>query len=597
MQHTYKITLFLLLICNLWGCKDKNSTYQDITFNTLLLGKIDTLDIRIDQMIDVVSKKEDSTAIRDAFVKSRLAYKEVEWAVSYFLPHTNKSMNGPALDQLDLDENKFIPAQGFQVVETFLYPIDQKEERSDLLMETKRLKNFSNSIRKNFEVITMTDSQVLEALKLEIFQITALGITGFDTPVSKLQFVEAAASLKGVKEAIATHQSWSKTKKYQELLPRFDQAITICIENPKKESFDYLTFITEHLEPLAKGIVELQKELRIAFNKDNQVVKATAASLFDKDLINLNAFMPDSTYYSTAKKVALGKELFFEKKLSKDSFRSCADCHHKEKGYSDGLKTALDLKGQPLKRNTPSLNYAAYYHGQFWDMRSVTLESQSSDVITNKDEMHGNLSEIVANLNKSEKYRKQFEKVYNRKEPIEVWQLENSLAAYIRSLATFNSRFDLYMRGDKTALTNQEKKGFNLFVGKGQCATCHFIPLFNGTVPPQFTNSEQEVLGVPQDKAGTILDSDLGRYIYNTDLAQLKYSFKTPTIRNIGQSGPYMHNGVYTSLEEVMDFYNKGGGIGLGLKVESQTLPEDPLDLTMQEMQDIIAFMKALSDK
>ncbi|MDR0230064.1 MAG: cytochrome-c peroxidase [Flavobacteriaceae bacterium] len=597
MQHTYRIALFLLLICNLWGCKDKNNTYQNITFNNVLLGKVDTLEIRIDQMVDLIAKKQDSAAIREAFVNSRLAYKEMEWAVSYFLPHTSKSINGPALDQLDLDENKFVPAQGFQVVEEFLYPIYQMDERDDLLMETKRLKNFANSIRKNFEVITMSDAQVLEALKLEIFQITALGITGFDTPASKLQFVEATASLKGVKEVIATHKEWSKTNKFQELLNQFDQAIAICKENPSKESFDYLTFITEHLEVLSNGIVALQKELGVAFNKDIQVVKADASSLFDKDLINLNAFMPDSTYYSTAKKIALGKELFFERQLSKDNFRSCADCHHKEKGYSDGLKTALDLKGKPLQRNTPSLNYAAYYHGQFWDMRSVTLESQSSDVITNKDEMHGNLEDIVAHLNSTDKYRKQFEKVYNRKEAIEVWQLENALAAYIRSLATFNSRFDEYMRGNKKTLTEQEKKGFNLFVGKGQCATCHFMPLFNGTVPPQFTNSEQEVLGVPQDKEGTILDSDLGRYIYNTDLAQLKHSFKTPTVRNIGESEPYMHNGVYSTLDEVMDFYNKGGGLGLGLKVESQTLPEDPLNLTTQEMQDIIAFMKALSDK
>ena len=210
--------------------------------------------------------------------------------------------------------------------------------------------------------------------------------------------------------------------------------------------------------------------------------------------------------------------------------------------------------------------------------------------------MHGDLEEIVAHLNEEEKYVKSFNQVYNTKKPIEVKQLENALASYIRSLSVFQSRFDLYMRGDYAQLTNQEKKGFNLFVGKGQCATCHFIPVFNGTVSPYFRNSEQEVLGVPKDLEGTALDADLGRYVFNTDLHQLKHSFKTPTLRNINKTSPYMHNGVYTTLEEVMDFYNKGGGIGLGLEVENQTLPDTPLDLTNEEIESMIAFMKTLTD-
>lgn len=597
MQHTIKTALSLLFVLLLISCKDNKADYQDITFNSVLLTKVDSLDARINHLVDVVSSKKDSTTVRQAFVDSRLAYKEIEWAVSYFLPHTTRAINGPALDQLDLNENQYIPAEGFQVLEEYLYPTFDSEGSDPMLLQAKRIKNFTYSMRKNFEVIVLSDQMVLEALKMEMFQITTLGITGFDTPASKLQFVEAAVSLHGVREAIATHKQWSQAAEYQKLLPLFDKAIAICEKNPNKFTFDYLSFITDYLEPLTKGIVALQNELNIPFNKQTQPVKATASSLFDKDLIDLNAFMPDSTYYSSTKKIALGKELFFEKKLSKDNFRSCADCHHKDKAFTDGLKASLDLRGKPLERNTPSLNYAAYYHGQFWDMRSLTLESQSSDVITNKDEMHGNLDEIVEHLNESEKYREQFKKVYNNDEPIQVWQLENALSTYIRSLSTFNSRFDWYMRGDKSALTGQEKQGFNLFVGKAQCATCHFMPVFNGTVPPHFVNSEQEVLGVPKDKEGTILDDDLGRYVQNPELDQLKHSFKTPTVRNIGESGPYMHNGVYATLEEVMDFYNKGGGLGLGLQVDSQTLPEDPLNLTDQEIQDIIAFMRALSDK
>lgn len=594
--HFRNIGLVLVVLVALVACTKTKDQYQDISLNKVVLQQVDTLEASLNQLVVNSKEVKDSTAIRQAFVASRLAYKKIEWAISYFLPHTAKSLNGPALDQVDLDENKFIPAEGFQVVEAYLYPTMDQLDEAALLREALKLTSFANAIRKNFEVITLSDSQLFEALKLELYQITAMGITGFDTPASKLQFIEAAASLNGVKAVLNTREKWVSTEAYGQLEPLLIQAIASCAANPDRLTFDYLDFITTYLDPITQGIYALQLELKIPTPPENQLVSGTVASLFDKNGINLDALVPDSTYYRTPEKVVLGKLLFNDKNLSKDSARSCADCHHSDKAFADGLKVPLDLKGLPLQRNTPSLNYAAYYHGQFWDMRSVTLESQSSDVITNKDEMHGNLADIVAHLNQSKDYVNQFQNVYKQKGPIAVWQLENALATYIRSLSTFNSRLDQYMNGQKKVLTQQEKKGFNLFVGKGQCATCHFMPLFNGTLPPSFTNSEHEVLGVPATKEGVAVDSDLGRYVFNTDLPQLKYAFKTPTLRNIAESGPYMHNGVYETLEEVMDFYNKGGGLGLGIEVESQTLPEDPLNLTDAEIQDIIAFMKTLSD-
>ena len=595
-MNVFKYSFLFVLLLSFIGCKQSEENYDEVPFNKYLLDKVDVLEQEVNGIVVAVEEKRTPISLQEAFVKSRISFKEIEWAVSYFLPHTNKTINGPALDQLDLDENKFIPSSGFQVVEENIYAdLDSLDYRA-LLTEVKIIQNQVHSIRKNIEVITISEASVLEALKMEVFQITTLGITGFDTPESKLQFVESAASLRGVREAMMLKPIWENAKGFDGLQKLLGKAIAICGANPEKNTFDYLGFIVDYLDPIAKAIVALQQELEIPFNKGNQVVQGAAASLFDKDLINLNAFMPDASYAVTPAKVALGKELFFERKLSKNEVRSCADCHHADKAFSDGLKVPLDLNGNSLKRNTPSLNYAAYYHGQFWDMRSVTLESQTSDVITNREEMHGNLDEIVVYLQTSEWYLQKFKTVYGDRSQIELWQLENALAAYIRSLSVFNSRFDGYMRGERTALSKQEKNGFNLFVGKGQCATCHFIPVFNGTLPPYFVNSEQEVLGVPLDKEGTRLDTDLGRYVFNTDLVQLKQAFKTPTVRNSEMSGPYMHNGVYETLEEVMDFYNDGGGIGLGLEVSNQTLPDAPLELTDAEKKDIIAFMKALSD-
>jgi cytochrome c peroxidase len=172
----------------------------------------------------------------------------------------------------------------------------------------------------------------------------------------------------------------------------------------------------------------------------------------------------------------------------------------------------------------------------------------------------------------------------------------NAIGSYVRSLTRLNSRFDEFMRGNKSAMDTEEIHGFNLFMGKGKCATCHFMPLFNGNFPPGYTTLEMEVIGVPSAAGKKEIDPDLGRYGI-VQLGFLKHAFKTPTLRNAARTSPYMHNGVFASLDQVVDFYDQGGGKGLGLKMDNQTLPFDKLDLDGQEKKDIIAFMKTLDSR
>lgn len=466
-----------------------------------------------------------------------------------------------------------------------------------MLRQIRLVENLIRAGAINIEVTTIEDRHIFDALRQGVFRITALGITGFDTPLSNELFAESKASLEGIETAVLYYEKdQQNTVHFQQVVDLLAKSKKQLETNPDKNSFDYLTFIEECLNPLSIAFYEWQVVQNIPFVERYSVLKSDARSLFDAKAFNADAVLDDVKLHTSERKVDLGKKLFYDNMLSGNNTRSCASCHLSQKAFSDGLKVATDLSGSPLLRNTPSLNYAGFYHGMFWDMRSPNLESLTTNVIQNKDEMHGELETIVKTIRKDEEYRTIFKDVFETEE-VEVWQIQNALAAYIRSLSVFNSRFDQYMNGDKSALSQKEKLGFNLFVGKAKCATCHFLPVFNGTVPPSYTSSEQEVLGVPADAKMTILDKDLGRQYYNMSLEQLSRSFKTPTVRNVEFSAPYMHNGVFATLDEVVHFYNEGGGLGVGLEIDNQTLPEDKLLLSDEEKQALIAFMKALSDK
>jgi len=167
----------------------------------------------------------------------------------------------------------------------------------------------------------------------------------------------------------------------------------------------------------------------------------------------------------------------------------------------------------------------------------------------------------------------------------------------VRSLHALSSRFDRAARGDTTALTTDERRGFAVFMGKARCGTCHFLPLFNGTMPPDFVGSEPEIIGVPEQPVvrGARLDPDPGRGGVDHE-ATHRFAFRVPTLRNVALTAPYMHNGAYARLEQVVDFYNRGGGSGVGAVVPSQTLPARQLHLDSTEKRQLVAFLNALTD-
>ncbi len=213
--------------------------------------------------------------------------------------------------------------------------------------------------------------------------------------------------------------------------------------------------------------------------------------------------------------------------------------------------------------------------------------------------MNAKLPVIEYRLQNNSSYPQDFSKAFPGKKdsPVVIDQVAMAIATFIRTLSPMNSPFDRYIAGDQRAMTQDQIHGFNLFMGKAQCGTCHFAPLFNGLRPPLYDLTEYEALGVPaaDDLHSPRQDGDSGRFgVYPIPFYQ--QAFKTPTLRNVAVTAPYMHNGSMRSLEKVMEFYNKGGGRGLGLTTPQQTLPAEPLHLSAKEIQQIILFLHALTD-
>ncbi len=362
-------------------------------------------------------------------------------------------------------------------------------------------------------------------------------------------------------------------------------------------AFDRLHFITAYINPLTVNLKLAREALDIPYKDIPHFLDPAASNAFAKGAFNPVFYAPNKVQSLTPAQITLGKRLFYDPVLSYNGQRSCATCHNPQKAFTDGLKTPVPMAGEALvTRNTPTVLNAALQPGQFYDQRVAYLEDQVNMVVHNKAEMHGNLEGAAVKLQQQADYRQLFQAAFaNAPQDINSYRIQQAIAAYIRSLIRLNSPFDAFMRGDTTQLSLAAKRGFNLFMGKAKCGTCHFMPLFNGVAPPDFAKAEAEIIGVPAAKDKAAIDPDSGKYLIQ-QIALYRFAFKTPTLRNVALTAPYMHNGVFNTLEEVMNFYNNGGGAGMGIQLEGQTLSADSLHLSQGEQQDVIAFMQSLTD-
>ena len=514
------------------------------------------------------------------FLKSREWYKRVEPMLMAYDYENYLSMNAPNLLKVEIDDYtdiKKIKPKSYQVLEELLYN-DEGFENKDVEYVIEYLKVRIPYIRRNHILIRQQDRHHLKMLRDAIVNVATKGITGFDSPMLANSLNDAIYNYETLQEVLSIYeQGFTSKALYQSWMKEIKSTIS-DLKVGDFDSFDRYAFIKNHTNKQLELIIATAEDWNIKLNP-SRPLNPDATNLFDRDFFNIKRFSVPHSPAISEERIALGQMLFNDASLSRAGNISCATCHHKDKAFTDGLAKAKGLENIELQRNTPTLTYAVYQKTMFYDGRATGLEDQIVNVVNDKNEFHMDLNTLEKRIKENPLYVQQFGSLYDGQ--ISNRNARHAIATYIRSLAPFDSKFDRNIQGTEASMTEEEILGFNLFMGKAACATCHFPPTFNGTVPPKYMETEFENLGIPKNASfeNPILDKDPGQY-YPYKVEEKRNFFKTATIRNVEITAPYMHNGVYKTLEEVVNFYNVGGGQGMGLYVPYQTLPSDSLGLS-----------------
>lgn len=343
-------------------------------------------------------------------------------------------------------------------------------------------------------------------------------------------------------------------------------AITIAIPSlavTKAQAED--TMVIDSVLDWAKGVMQTSSSEQ-------------AQQILNEWILPDTALPPDNKPLDP-RKVALGKMLFFDPRLSGNGTMSCGTCHNPALGWSDGLPTGRGHKGKVLERATPTIINVGFNKIFMWDGRAKSLEDQATGPIVNPNEMHNTVENMIKTLKGIPGYVKAFNEAFYGL-GINVNRYRTALAQFQRSVVANNSPFDRWIQGDASAMTAQQVRGFELFrnPGKGNCMVCHR--------PPNFTDNGFHNIGLPSFGNK---NPDLGRH-GQVQVDMTRGAFKTPSLRNIAQTAPYFHDGSAKTLNDVIEHYITGGVVQTNLS-PNMIKP----NLTKQDKKDLIAFLEALT--
>jgi len=567
----------------------------NIELSQSFVGEIETLIATTEK-----ARAEEATVsdLKYQLTRTRMSYKKLEFLLEYFYPeYVEEHINGAPLLHIETFDTypMVVPPEGLQVLDEMVYAEDWQENTKEIALLSQQLQMHTDFLLRDFKRRSLTSKEVINAARLEMIRIVSMGATGFDTPGSLKGLKEASVSLQSMEAYLTPLLQHSEQPVHNEILKLLEEGQEL-LSISSFNDFDRLAFVKEIADPLYHRLTTISgysyPETPTGWNPKSK-------SIFGNDVLDPYFYSQLSADEDSEELRKLGKKIFYDPLISGNAQMSCATCHNPEMAFTDGEKRSLSsIEGKAVERNAPTLINAVFADRYFYDLRAFTLEQQAQHVIFNPDEFNTANAEILDKLNHNKAYKKTFKETFESKK-IDEQQFAAALASYVLSLRSFNSPFDKYVRNERAELPAAVKRGFNLFMGKAACGTCHFAPTFSGLVPPKFIKNETEILGVLAKANGDELDDDYGRVennIHSEKAWIYERSFKTPTVRNVELTAPYFHNGEFATLQNVMDFYNHGGGAGVGLEVKNQTLAPDSLGLSQHEMEDIIAFMKSLTD-
>ncbi len=568
---------------------------------TLLLDLVKHTDLRTHDGIKI---------IKDQIAIARTNLKGLDFWLRYVEPVAYKKINGPLPVEWETEVfekfEKPYKREGSGLTLAALY-LDEKQVDKDSLLNLVRSSIFATG---TYMADSITSQLQLHhhfflANRLFILNLAAIYTTGFECPDTSRIIPELRSMLADVSKIYYSfNESFAKTSLSENYLSLYNSALVFADRQPGDYSrFDHFTFIRDYINPLFKMNQQFIKQYGV-FTKSyvDYSLNNSNTSIFSKDLYfgqnEKGIFLRVTDQNALLEIEKIGKLLFYDPLLSGNNQRSCNSCHKATAYFTDTLLSTsfqFDRKN-PLSRNTPSLVNATFNHLLMLDGKHISLQNQGKDVITNPLEMGGNEKEVVQKILNCNEYNKAF-KSFLKYTPQET---EITIEHIVSAISLYYSKFNNYYAPFDDAMNNKKeidpavKQGFNLFMSKAQCATCHFVPQFNGVKPP-YIGSEFEVLGVPEDTGYKKLSFDSGRYGINP-AAEMLNAFRTGSIRNTEFTKPYMHNGVFNTLEQIVDFYNAGGGVGKGLTVNNQTLSSDSLRLTSNEKMNLVVFMRSLNE-
>jgi cytochrome c peroxidase len=604
------IIIFVITIFCFSFNERHNKTYNNLYETSLAAFKQQQSSLENTIAAANLSKETDIQAIRQKIAAARLQLKNIDFWLRYFEPLAYKKINGPLPVEWENEVfEKFEPpykreGAGLTVAELYL---DEKIISKDTLL---LLIQKSKTAVKTFEADSITRQlnvyhHFFLANRLFLLNLAAVYTTGFECPDTNNIIPELRSLLSGTKKIYETYnQTFPATQLTKAYLDAYETTIAFVNTQPADfSSFDHYDFIKNHVNVLFALNQEFINTYNVtSVNLNDYTLNNNNRSIFDKSLYDpqntkgVYSLIEDEKTLSEIKHI--GKLLFYDPILSGNNSRSCASCHKPTQYFTDTTqKTSFQYDNQQhLARNTPTLINSVYNHLLMLDGKHISLQAQGKDVMTNPAEMNSNEKELIKKVLSCKEYKDAFRKLLKltpEEKEISLNHIVSAITYYDGSFSRFTAPFDDAMN-NKMQLDQEVKKGFNLFMSKAQCATCHFVPNFNGVKPP-YIGSEFEVIGTPEDTSFTAISIDKGRYTINPASETLN-AFRTGSIRNAQYTKPYMHNGVFNTLEEVIDFYDAGGGTGKKLKITNQTLSGDSLKLSTSEKKRLITFIHSLNE-